>query len=58
MDTSWKNNKRSLYGLATGVIFVAVARLIGLGGILEIVVFFIGFYIGYKYLGLSKDNTE
>jgi hypothetical protein len=57
IDTSKNNNKKSLWGLAIAIIFVAVGRLIGVGGVIEIILFFIGLYIGYKFLG-NKKNTE
>ena len=56
MDTSWKNNKKSLWGLGVGFLFLFVANVLGLGGIIGIVLFFVGFYVGYKFLG-DKNTT-
>ena len=58
IDTSWKSNKKSLWGFGMGVLFIAAARLIGLGGILGLVIFFVGFFVGYKFLGNEKPGDS
>ena len=57
MDTSWKNNKKSLWGLGVGFLFLIISNVLGLGGIIGIILFFVGFYVGYKFLG-NKDTKN
>jgi len=57
MDISWKNNKKSLRGLGVGFLFLFTTNVLGLGGIIGIILFFVGFYVGYKLLG-SKDAKD
>ena len=59
IDTSWKNNKKSLWGFGMGVIFIVASRVIGFGGgLLELALFFVGFFVGYKYLGNEKPGDS
>ena len=58
MDTSWENNKKSLFGLLAAIITLAVVNVIGLEGIIKLVLAVVAFFVGYKLADRKSDKAS
>lgn len=59
MDTSWKNNKKSLYGFLAMLATWAGLNILGIGGLINLVLGLVVFYLTYRHLDKKdKDNLE
>lgn len=62
IDTSWKNNKKSLYGLGAMLVTWVGLGLIGIGGIISLALGFAAFFLGYRYAdkraGVDKQSHQ
>lgn len=58
MDTSWKNNKKSLYGVGAFILTLVVLNLIGLEGIIKLVIAVVAFFVAYKVADKKSESPE